>query len=305
MRASKRTLSSTALFAALCLTQAAHAIVVTPTQNATALANALLGAGGTGIVVTGVTLSGHVQEDFENPGQFWTSSGTYTNASGTYGVAAGVVLSTGGVEFYADGPNAADDTSGVFFTPTFQFAAATPAQEALLDPITTVGQDSFQHFDVTELVVSFDMESGYDNVRFQVVFGSEEYPEYVEVGYFDGFGLFLNGTNVAFVASHPVNITHPAMDDLAGTELDGVLAPGGTPLLTFGGAVNPTGNTLRFIIGDREDSILDSTVYVSGLEATVPEPGATALALVSIGALAVRSRARTRRRDRTSEAFAR
>ena len=122
---------------------------------------------------------------------------------------------------------------------------------------------------------------------------------------FDGFGLFLNGTNVAFVASHPVNITHPAMDDLAGTELDGVLAPGGTPLLTFGGAVNPTGNTLRFIIGDREDSILDSTVYVSGLEATVPEPGATALALVSIGALAVRSRARTRRRDRTSEAFAR
>lgn len=285
MSARTRTLSSMALLGALCLTQRAEAIVVTPTQNTTTLVNALLGAGGTGIVVTGVTLAGHAGEDFENPGQLLTSSGTYTNASGTYGIAAGVVLSTGGVERYADGPNAAEDTSGVYVTPTFQFAAATPAQELLLDPITTVGQDSFDHFDVTELIVQFDMQSGFDNVRFNVVFGSEEYPEYVEIGYFDGFGLFLNGTNVAFVASHPVNITHPAMNELAGTELDGVLAPGGNPLLTFGGAVNPTGNTLRFIIGDREDSILDSTVYVSGLEATVPEPGATALALGALATL--------------------
>lgn len=286
MSARIRTLSSMALLGMLCLPPRAQAIVVTPTQNTTALVNALLGAGGTGIVVTGVTLAGHLGEDFENPGQILTSSGTYTNASGTYGIAAGVVLSTGGVELYADGPNSADDTSGVFITPTFEFAAATPAQELLLDPITTVGQDSFDHFDVTELIVQFDMQSGFDNVRFNVVFGSEEYPEYVEIGYFDGFGMFLNGTNVAFVASHPVNITHPAMDDLAGTELDGVLAPGGNPLLTFGGAANPTGNTLRFLIGDRDDPILDSTVYVSGLEATVPEPGAAVLAVAALATLA-------------------
>jgi hypothetical protein len=96
--------------------------------------------------------------------------------------------------------------------------------------------------------------------------------------------MFLNGVNVAFVGGQPVNITHPSMATIGGTELDGVLAPGGNPLLVFGGAVNPTGNTLRFIIGDRDDSILDSTVYISGLRA-VPEPGPTVLAIAALGTL--------------------
>lgn len=276
---------------ALCAAVPVQAIIVTPTQNATVLANALLG-GGTGVVVTSVTLSGHTQESFETPGSFETSSGTYTNTSGTYGVGAGVVLSTGAVENYADGSNAADDTSTVFYTlqPFAYGIPATLAQEALLDPITTVGNESFDHFDVTELVIDFNMQPGFSDVRFNVVFGSEEYPEYAEVGYFDGFGMFLNGVNVAFVASQPVSITHPDMAAVAGTELDGVLAPGGNPLLVFGGAVNPTGNRLRFIIGDRDDPILDSTVYISGLRA-VPEPGSTAM-LAAAGALGLLARIR-------------
>lgn len=44
------------------------------------------------------------------------------------------------------------------------------------------------------------------------------------VGYFDGFGMFLNDTNVAFVNGQPVNIQHPSMAAVAGTELAGVLA---------------------------------------------------------------------------------
>jgi len=263
----------------------AQAITVTATQNTGALVAALLGAGGTGIVVTGVTLLGHSQASFITPGATETSSGTFTNAGNTYGIGAGVVLSTGAVQHYDDGANTSEDASTVYFTPTFESAAATPAQEALLDPITTVGEDSFDHFDVTELIVTFDMQQGFDSVRFNVVFGSEEYPEFVEVGYFDGFGMFLNGTNVAFVASRPVNITHPNMAAIGGTELDGVLAPGNVPLLVFGGPVNPTGNTLRFIIGDREDPIYDSTVYIAGLRAVVPEPGAAGAGLAALLAL--------------------
>mgnify|MGYP005850079423 CR=1 FL=1 len=155
---------------------AAQAIVVTPTQSATTLANALL-AGGSGVVVTGATLTGNRQQSFEQPGAFWTSSGTFTNASNTYGIGAGVVLSTGAVEFYGTGRNILDDTSVIYFTESFQLAAATPAQEALLDPITTVGEDTFDRFDETELVIQFDMQQGFDQVRFNVVFGSEEYPE--------------------------------------------------------------------------------------------------------------------------------
>jgi hypothetical protein len=277
---------------ALCLASPVQAIVVTATQDTNSLVSALLGSGGSGVIVTGVSLSGYRQDSFEFPGAFETSSGTFTNASGTYGIGPGVMLSTGAVETYGDGPNLFEDWSTTFFTlepPEFGIPA-TPAQEALLDPITTVGSDSFDHFDVTELIVHFDMQPGFDSARFNVVFGSEEFPEFVSEGYFDGFGMFLNGTNVAFVNALPVNITHPAMAALGGTELDGVLAPGGSPLLVFGGPVNPTGNSLHFIIGDREDPILDSTVYISSLRA-VPEPAPAELAVAALGTLCGVSRA--------------
>ena len=300
MRTIHRSAGLLTLLAALAAPPAARALVVTPTQNATTLANALLAGGGTGIVVTSATLNGH-RLDFG--GLVQTSSGTYTNASGTYGIGAGVVLSTGAVEEYGDGPNELADMSGTYLTESFEQAAATPAQEALLDPITTVGLDTFTHYDVTELILGFDMQQGFDSVRFNVVFGSEEFPEYVNDGYFDGFGLYLNGTNVAFVAGKPVNITHPSFDDLPGTELDGVLAPGGAPLLTFGGRVNPSGNTLRFIIGDRDDSILDSTVYVAALAGTVPEPGALAGGASAVCALALARRRRAQTTTRLRPSF--
>lgn len=272
---------------ALGMAAPASAITATATQDTAALVDALLGAGGTGIIVTGVSLAGHAQD----LGEPETSSGTFSNPSGTYGIGSGVVLSTGAVQRYGDGANTEDEASGVYFDPgTFGFAAATPSQEALLDPITTVGGDTFDHFDVTELVVTFDMQPGQQQVLFNVVFGSEEFPEFVSIGFFDGFGMFLNGTNVAFVGGQPVNITHPDMRALPGTELDGVLAPGGNPLLVFGGPVNPTGNTLRFIIGDREDPILDSTVYISGLRA--PEPGGAETMVAALCALGVLVRAR-------------
>ncbi len=301
MRRVESTRSVLVILSALWLVPPAQAIDITATQNVAALVAALVGSGGTGVVVTSASLSGHRQESFELPGTFETSSGTVTNASGTYGIGSGIALSTGAVESYEDGPNTLDDTSTVFVSlDPFQFGIpATPAQEALLDPITTVGTDTFDHFDVTELVIHFDMQPGFDSVRFNVVFGSEEFPEFVEVGFFDGFGMFLNGTNVAFVGGLPVNITHPAMTGLGGTELDGVLAPGGNPVLLFGGPVNPTGNSLRFIIGDREDAILDSTVYVASLRA-VPEPAETWMLIAALGALGVESWAR---RETTHRVF--
>lgn len=299
---------------------AARAIVITATQDTGTLVGALLGSGGTGIVVTSVTLNGHRQTvsaelpgvpDFE-----MTSSGTFTNASGTYGVGAGVVLATGSVTGwshddygvlmpgYDDGPNTEDGNGWPFgsavFPPTAVTAGvpATPAQETLLDPITSRPDldppETYDHFDVTELVIGFDMQPGYDRVSFNVVFGSEEYPEFVDSPYIDGFGMFLNGTNIASVAGHPVNIRHPGMSALPGTELDGVLAPGGNPLLTFAGAVGPTGNTLRFIVADTSDGVLDTVVYFSSLAGVpqIPAPPAGWLAATALATCLPRLRRR-------------
>jgi len=233
--------------------------------SAVSLANALISAGGTGISVTGVTLSGHSTGSA-------SSSGRYT-AGGTYGLnGSGIVLSTGNVSNYGSGPNTAGGTSTNFGP------AATGAQGAILNTIGGAGS----YFDVTELTITFDMLSGFDTVFFNVVFGSEEFPEYVGSNFIDGFGLLVNGTNVAFANGLPININHPNFSNIAGTELDGVIAPNGNPIMTFSqfvgdGSLN---NTIKFIIADKSDRILDSTAYISALGGTnpiIPEPSSCLL----------------------------
>ncbi len=296
----------------------AQAITITASQDANTLANTLLGGTNTGIIVTSATLSSHRDNvDVFGTNNTVTSSGTYSNASGTYGIGPGVVLSTGGVEAvsalgqpvfpgYGDGPNTGEQSSWSFGTTVYPPPTpnpgdplpgipATAAQELLLDPITgdPDTQTFYDHFDVTELIINFDMQPGVNQVAFNIVFGSEEYPEFQQSDFIDGFGMFLNGANIAQVGGLPVNINHPDVAAIAGTELDGVLAPGGNPVLTFAGLVNPSGNTLRFIVADTTDGIYDTTVYFSALAGVVPLPAS--VWLLGTAVLVVLFRLRSRR----------
>lgn len=280
--------------AALCLGRNhASAAIVTPTSSSAALKAALFGGGGAGIDLSSVSMSVAFNT---KAGQL--SVGTYSNASGTYGIGPGVILSSGSVADYGDGPN----TSG---SKTTNFdeggaAAATAAQELLLDPITGGG---FNHFDVTQIDVMFDMLPGSDKVFFNVVFGSEEYSEFVGSSFIDGFGLYVNGVNVAFVGGQPVNINHPDMAFVPGTELDGILTGGNFSAYvhTFSAPALATGNKLTFIVADASDSVLDTTVYLSQLGGSppppppvVPEPATVALWSVG-GAIGLLIAARRRR----------
>ena len=240
-----------------------HAISITAGGTAASLAGTVT-SGSTGIVVTGSSLSGHTTGG--------TSFGTYTNASGTYGIGPGIVLSSGDVADYSDGPNTSPSNT------TSYGVAATAAQELLLDPITG---GSLNHNDVTQLDITFDMLPGFDTAFFNVVFGSDEFDEFVGSSFIDAFGLYLNGTNIASTAGFPINIDHPDMTFLGGTELDGILVPDGGIPITFSGGVLSTGNTLTIILADSGDSSLDSTVYVSALGGTpppaIPEPATVLL----------------------------
>jgi len=240
----------------------AYAITTTGTNDADLLVNTLIGSEGSGIIPTSVsaTLSGHSSGSS-------TSSGTYVNPSETYGMVDGIVLSSGNVNDYNDGPNTLSSKSTIYGVP------ATAAQELLLDSITG---GFYYHYDVTQLDVTFDMQPGFDTVYFNVVFGSEEFPEYVGTQFIDGFGLYVNGENIAFVDGQPVNINHPSMDFIPGTELDGILTDsiGDSFVHTFSALVGDgsTGNILTFIVSNTSDYILDTTVYISQLGGEAPEP---------------------------------
>ncbi|MEM7267990.1 MAG: choice-of-anchor L domain-containing protein [Pseudomonadota bacterium] len=286
----------------------AHAVQITETDDAALLADELF-LNVDGLSVTSAIVSG-------DSAQF----GTYTNESGIYGLPNnGIVLSTGNVSDYGDGPNTENGKSTSFSDffndevidipeEEFEFIdGATPEQSALLDPITFNGNPgSDAHFDVAQLTIEFDAGPDIDSVTFFGVFGSEEFPDFVDSEFNDGFGLYVNGVNAAFAEDLPVNIDHPSFRpnpqppldggglppiDVEGgeeffvnfnvveieeipfveTELNGVLAPGGNPVLRFDVPVIAGANNIfDIILADTGDDILDTTVYLSSFLPTDP-----------------------------------
>ena len=240
-----------------------------PSFDATPLANALLGSSSSGINVTSSTMTDGASLAVTNQYThgFYTLTGT-----NNYGLTRdGIVLSTGNVLDYASG----NDTRNGWTT---EYRRTTrPTYDSILSSIT----GHSVHRDVAALELIFDVGFGTDRIDFDVVFGSEEYPTYVN-SFVDGFGLILNGTNIAFAAGSPININHPAMKKIAETELNAVLAPVGVPVMRISSPVVPgsKNNKLEFILGDTRDAAYDSTIYISGLTGrleNVPDISVTAL----------------------------
>ena len=240
--------------------------------NAADLANALTTGGAGGITITGETLSGHSNIDVASSGVFSTSG---MNNYGLKG--SGIVISNGDA--------VGDGTSGPVI-PSFSYeygAFVTAAQTSLLNQVASAPQG---WHDATEFDVTFTAGPNTTHVFFNTVFASAEYPQYVG-SFIDGFGLFLNGTNIAFAGGKPVNIDNPGMVNtdfpLLGavdgnafqtTPLQGVLIENGSAVITYGGDVTPgSTNTLTFILADANDDQLDTAAFIQGLGNAPPPLG--------------------------------
>ena len=138
--------------------------------------NTLIGGGVTVSNVTYCGSSGFIT--FNNIGSF-TTGGNPTNL----GLSSGLILASGGVTG-AVGPN-----NSTAFT-----LAVAPTTPDMSDPdlLTLVGSSATTLHDAA--VLEFDFVPISDTIRFRYVFGSEEYPEFVNE-YDDVFGFFITGQN--------------------------------------------------------------------------------------------------------------
>lgn len=124
---------------------------------------------GTGVTVSNVTYTGDL-----------TAIGSFNGAASNIGFNSGVLLASGAIA-NAPGPN-----SQTGFTTSFGTDSFDPE---LLGIATSDLHDA--------AILEFDFVTVSDSIKFQYVFASEEYPEYVCSNFNDVFGFFITGPNPA------------------------------------------------------------------------------------------------------------
>lgn len=281
----KRLLMSTGavVAAAFCSGAAGAATMVTQNANAVQLANAIAGSG---VTVTGASVAG-------SAAQF----GTFTSAAAAPGIgfASGVVLSTG-TATDLPGVNAEENL-------TTEFGGTGDAR---IDAIASAPGESE---DVAALNFDFTLAQT-STLFFEFVFGSDEYLEFVNQGFNDAFGFFLDdGPNLAVlpgavpISIDSINATtnaaqyrdNPTAAPAFDVRLDGLT----TAIVISVANVAAGAHRFSFVIGDVGDQRFDSAIFIRGASfgdgtppppGEVPIPGAIPLLLTGLAGLGLAGR---------------
>lgn len=156
---------STFLFPLFSLSQ----LVTNTTQTPGGLVqNVLLGSG---VTVSNITYNG-------TP----TSIGEFDGTNCNVGLASGIVMTTGTVLNTGDGPHGPNNNGS---------AGVDNGAPGIGLLNNVVGGTTYN-----AAVLEFDFVPYSDTVRFNYVFGSEEYPEYVGSQFNDVFGFFISGPGI-------------------------------------------------------------------------------------------------------------
>lgn len=272
---SRRSRLAPPVVALLAFTPCVHGSVVTvPTMNGTTLSNALLAPNAQGIEIDSITIHAGVS------GQF----GIYSNFQvPPVTIANGVVLSSGKVNNLAPIPgaslpgyNPASPPAQVNSQMTFVNNGGTPEfDEHGLDEI----ENFYASFDVAAIRVDFTLDED-SQVQFDFIFGSVEFP-YWTSQFTDAFVVFLDeldpGAQICFDAGgHPIQVG----SSFAGLETTedkntAFSNPHGVihHLTTTTEELAAGDHVLWFEVGDVNDHILDSAVFLTNLRTGVGDPG--------------------------------
>lgn len=228
----------------------ASSLPVDTSASAMDMADAMFG---TGITVVSATYTGAD-----------TASGIYTNgdsiAPDLTPSDTGVILSTGKATDITNSTGDPNSTAGK------TTAHGTAGDAGLTD---LAGQDTY---DAAIFEAEFIPQGS--TLTMQIVFSSEEYLEYVNSGFNDAVGVWVNGqpaqllvgtgditiNNINDVNNSNLYIDNPATLDLYNTEMDGF-----TVTLTLKAPVVPGEvNTIKIAIADGGDNAYDSNLLIAG-----------------------------------------
>lgn len=228
----------------------ANSLPVDTSASAMDMADAMFG---TGITVVSATYTGAD-----------TASGIYSNgdsiAPDLTPSDTGVILSTGKATDITNSSGDPNSTSGK------TTAHGTAGDAGLMD---MAGQDTY---DAAIFEAEFIPEGS--TMTMQIVFSSEEYLEYVNSGFNDAVGVWVNGqpaqlmvgtgditiNNINDVNNSNLYIDNPDTLDLYNTEMDGF-----TVTLTLKAPVVPGEvNTIKIAIADGGDNAYDSNLLIAG-----------------------------------------
>ena len=130
--------------------------------------------------------------------------------------------------------------------------------------------------DATVLQFDFTIDDLFvHGIKFDLVFGSEEYPEYSDSNFVDIAGVYLNGKNIALFNAQddqPLSVISKNLD--IGNFIDNgdghipIEYDGVSNKLTINTEIQPGKNTLKIAIADTGDSSYDSALYIANLEGT-------------------------------------
>ena len=220
---------------------------------------------------------------------------SFYDGSLNLGIGAGLLLTSGnGV---VPTTNTESDFAGIFDSASTlegPDAPDTPTDVELQNAVNAAFSGAGNVEDYTSLAFTFTVtDPTVKGIRFDLVFGSDEYPEWSDSSFVDIAAVFVNGTNYALFnqqQTQPLSILDQNLaagnfiDNSGGqlaTEYDGLSSK-----LEIVAPVVQGVNTIKFAIGDTGDSRYDSGLFIANMAATnlqgfglaevVPVQGATA-----------------------------
>lgn len=272
----------------------AHALVVSPTDDAAALSAALLAPS------SGITISAGSETLIGSTVQ----QGTYTdfNLSSTQAgmptlsMPDGVVLTSGDANF----------STTTNTTNSYSINSGTGAYQPLVDLATTGGLNTTQfNANVLEFEFTLDDAVANNSITANFLFATDEFPTQSVT---DIMGIFINGINYAFFPNGDL-VSNQSGDpnsffnnNPVGAEGYPIEWNGLTNVFTVIGLANPGVNTFALAISDTSDTIFDSAVFFGGMFAsfttgeggivtpTVSEPAMIPLMLGVLGAMTLMRR---------------